>query len=209
MKENFSYFTFSIFIGCKFENFVKMLEESYQTAVKHGKVQISSAELNIENYFNPKYGENMEDFVLWENCLYEDMIFFASKQVDGLYSLCHVLREKFQCAMLQCSLSNHTSEYNPMYRFHFTNMNGEERIVMAYKEDKWVFFQSGIPLGIENIELYKNRMIRNRINNSIIKEYLLKLNINILDIDKNVNRCISLKRIQWGDKPSFFQDDTE
>lgn len=209
MKENFGYFTFSVFIGCEFENFVKILEESYQTAIKHGKVKFGSVELNIENYFNPKYGKNMEDFVFWENGLYKDMIFFVSKQVDGLYSLCHVLREKFQCAMLQCCLSNQASEYNPMYRFHFTNMSGEERIVMAYKEDKWVFFQSGIPLGIENIELYKNRMIKNRINNSIIKEYLLKLNINILDIDKNANRCIALKRIQWGDTPSFFQHYTE
>lgn len=209
MKENFGYFTFSIFIGYKFEDFVNMLKESYKTAIEHGKVQMGAKKLNIEEYFDPISGANMEDFVCWENDLYKDMVFFASKQADGLNSLCYVVRKKLQCAMLQCALSNKTSEYEPMYRFHFTHTNGDERIIMAYKEDRWVFYQSGIPLSIENVELYKNRMIKNRINNDIIKDYLLKLNINLSDIDKNVQSCMALQRIEWGDKASFFQPHEE
>lgn len=209
MKEDFGYFRFSIFIGYKFEDFVNMLKESYKTAIEHGKVQMGAKKLNIEEYFDPISGANMEDFVCWENDLYKDMVFFASKQADGLNSLCYVVRKKLQCAMLQCALSNKTSEYEPMYRLHFTHTNGDERIIMAYKEDRWVFYQSGIPLSIENVELYKNRMIKNRINNDIIKDYLLKLNVNLSDIDKNVQNCMALKRIEWGDKASFFQPHEE
>lgn len=147
----------------------------------------------------------MEDFVCWENESYPDIIFFASKQVDGLNSLCYMLRKKIQCAMLQCSLSNKASEHNPMYRFHYTNALGEERIIMAYKEDKWIFYQSGIPLSFENIELYRKHRIKDRLNNNIIKDYLLKLNIDISNIDKNVKKCVGFKRLEWGEMSSLFQ----
>lgn len=206
MKDTFNYFTFSIFMDYDFNTLATIVKNCYKKAIMNGRVHISNMTLHIEDYFNPN-GGNMENCVWWESKLYPNMTFFTSKQEDGLLSLCYMLRKYLQCPMLQCAVTTNSNAPVPMSKFYyFTNV--QERIIMAYKEDRWVFFQSGTPLSIEDIELYKNRFVKKRINYSIIKEYLKRLNINLLDIDKDVINCMQLKRTEWGDLPTFFRKES-
>lgn len=97
-----------------------------------------------------------------------------------------------------CALSalSHESD-SPMYKFYLSDTSAKERIILAYEEDKWVFYEKGIPLDIENIDYYKNRLIRKRLNNEIIKEYLLKLGIDLFSIDDKISNGFVLQRKEW------------
>ena len=83
-------------------------------------------------------------------------------------------------------------------RNDYIDKNGKERIVMALKEDKWTFFQMGTPLPFENLSLYENKRIKDRINFDVIKQYLLKLGIDFETMDSCVSKCSSFEKLKWG-----------
>ena len=94
-----------------------------------------------------------------------------------------------------CALSNDT--VNPFFKFYFSDSNFKERLVQVYKEDKWVFYEEGTPLDIEDINYYRNSRIKKRLNNFIINEYLLKLGIDFTKIDYDISRGIVYRRKRW------------
>ena len=55
--------------------------------------------------------------------------------------------------------------------------------------------EKGIPLSIEDQSYYKN--IKKRLNNSIIKEYLLKLGIDLCLIDSKISKGFVFIRKEW------------
>ncbi|WP_333616828.1 hypothetical protein [Bacteroides pyogenes] len=83
-----------------------------------------------------------------------------------------------------CSLSDETVE--PLYLFKYATASLEDRVVIAYKEDKWVFYEVGERLPIENPDFYKQRRANQRLNNAIVLSYLEKMGITLDDIDKDV-----------------------
>jgi hypothetical protein len=70
----------------------------------------------------------------------------------------------------------------------------ERRICSNIKENKkWTFYEKGKPLFFEDIENYKNRLKRNRLNQNIIINYLKELKIttdNSLKIENNGNNVL-------------------
>lgn len=105
------------------------------------------------------------------------------------------LQKHLRCNAIMCALSNETN--NPFFKFYYSNSNLEERLIQVYKEDKWVFYEEGIPLSIENINYYKNRLIKKRLNNSVIKEYLLKFGIDFSRIDRDISNGFVYTRKIW------------
>ena len=87
--------------------------------------------------------------------------------------------------------------YDLFFKFYFSNSNLEERLIQVYKEDRWVFYEEGIPLSIEDQSYYKNKNIKKRLNNSIIKEYLLKLGIDLCLIDSKISKGFVFIRKEW------------
>ena len=88
-------------------------------------------------------------------------------------------------------MRNGNEELAPGYFFHYANKEMDERDILAYKEDKWVFYEKGTPLLLECMELYKKRRINQRINNSIIIDYLQKYGINFMEIDVNITNSFT------------------
>ena len=83
------------------------------------------------------------------------------------------------------------------FEFQYISHDGKERIIYALEEDRWVFYEEGEPLSFENTDYYKRRIIKKRINNEIILEYLSKCGINLFDIDTDVDQCMTLERNAW------------
>ena len=72
----------------------------------------------------------------------------------------------------------------------------DERIAMLQRaEEKFRINQVAIPLSIEDQSYYKN--IKKRLNNSIIKEYLLKLGIDLCLIDSKISKGFVFIRKEW------------
>ena len=196
MKKLFDYFTISIFDGNGIESVSKAIEHIYKNDMNKFNVYISK--LIAENYFNPPSGgAHFPQFCIWSNKKYPQKTFLISNYQDGLSSLCNVIHRHVKGNHILCSISNENSLEYPKYHFHYSNAEFEERDVVAYKEDRWVFYDRGVPLPIENLDFYKNRFIKKRLNAEIIEEYLLKLGIYLWDIDSNVEECIVYKRYIW------------
>ena len=59
--------------------------------------------------------------------------------------------------------------------FQYSNVNeGYVRTVYAIKEFKWVFYEHGLPAYFEDLNNYKARRIKDRLNSRIIINYLEK-----------------------------------
>lgn len=94
-----------------------------------------------------------------------------------------------------CALSEGIK--NPFYKFYYSNSFFEERLVQTYKDPQWVFYEEGTPLLIENTVYYRNRFIKDRLNNTIIKEYMLKLGVDISLIDTHIIDSLVFIRKKW------------
>lgn len=106
--------------------------------------------------------------------------------------MCNVLRLKLHCSFYQFALSNDNA--SPFFLFHHSSKQGITRDVLNYKEDRWQFYAKGPINSIEEIEFYKNRKIRERLNKEILLHYLKKMGISFWDIDKSVTDYFIVKR---------------
>lgn len=200
MTDNFSFFTFSVFIGCTFSDFSEAVMASYfyGSLLKRGKAHLKLCDnISLENYFNPKLGNTLVQFSWWTSEIYPNMVFLSSNASDGLQTGCYSFHNALKCTCIRCSISSN-NDSNPLMFFEYIKPNGLNRVIMALKEERWTFFEQGEPLPFENIEYYSKRRIKDRINFTIIKEYLLKMGIDFYKINSSVSNCTTYIRTEWG-----------
>lgn len=196
MASDFKYIIFSIFDISDFNEVTDVVKLIFKRELEKGKAYIYPLCPVIEEYINPQSGgSHFPKFSCWQNEMYPDKVFFISNYEDGLSNLCRTIQKHLKCNTIMCALSNETD--NPFFKFYFSNSNLEERLIQAYKEDRWVFYEEGIPLSIEDQSYYKNKNIKKRLNNSIIKEYLLKLGIDLCLIDSKISKGFVFIRKEW------------
>ena len=153
MTTDFNNCVFTIFCVDELSSVFNAVKDTYLNNKKN-KVTIRMNETDMEKYLNPKYGgAHLPEFCCWKNANYPDKVFFISNYIDGMTNLCGIIRAKLNCKLIMCHLSNGL-EY-PAYSFKMINAEGKERIILAYKEDRWVFYEVGYPLPFEDVELYK------------------------------------------------------
>lgn len=198
MKKSFNYFTLSIFDNCNFEQFLSTVNLIKKPELENNMFKIQNTGPCIDDFFNPRSGgAHFPIFCFWENNLYPNKVFFISNYEDGLYTLCNVIHRNIKGNMIMCSLSNEQNRENPSCQFHYSDSNCVERHILAYKEDKWVFHQEGVPLSIENIENYNRKLIKQRLNNSIIEEYLGRLGIDLWNVFDPIGKCLTYIQKAW------------
>lgn len=194
MTTNFYYFSFAIFQGCSMTQFTEALYITCAESIRQGAAIVYNDQLNIQQYFNPRPGgAHYEKFSWWSSTKYPNTIFFASNYEDGLNSLCELLRKRLRSVLIHLKISIPED----MNWFLYIDSEGKERIVYSLKEDRWVFCNLGEPLSFENVDYYKHRIIKKRMNFDIISEYLLKQGIDFRNIDTEVQECMTFSRIAW------------
>ena len=196
MNYNFEFFSLAIFFTREMPVFLQTVKDTFCSDFATGRAILYADELNVEKYFTPEVGGNHDDFFsFWQTRNYPDLIFFTSNSTDGRYTLCNVLHLKLNCDFVLCRMSGNI-EY-PLYEFHYTSASGGSRSIIAYKDPKWVFYENGVPLPFENLSLYKNRLIKTRLNTEIIRSYLLQMGVVMEMIDVNVSgsyTCIRTRK---------------
>ena len=199
MKTDFSYFTFSVFQGCSFDEFTeKFVKQGFEESFRNKTVYVKKDKLQISQYINPSYNKLPEKFSWWSNSNYPNMVFLACNNQDGLYLRSKRRAAKMECSLIRISMSVKTpNEPERLFWFQYISPEGKERLVYALREDRWIFYEEGEPLPFENLDYYKRRMIKERIGNDVIIEYLSKLGVNFFDIDENVSQCMTLERTAW------------
>ena len=199
MNTNFSFFTFSVFQGCSFDEFTEVfVKQGFEESFKQKTVFIKKDILQMSQYINPSYNKLPVKFSWWSNSNYPNMVFLASSDEDGLYSRSNRNAVKMKCSLIRISMSVKTpDEPESLFWFQYISPEGKERVVYALRENRWIFYEEGEPLPFENLDYYKRRMIKDRIGNDILIEYLSKLGVNFYDIDENVSQCMTLERTAW------------
>ena len=187
MKQILSNFTFSVFKYSDIENIKQLIEELFKERIDNRKASISINDFEINNYIDSFKGSTLYDeFSFWKTSNYPDFVFFTSNSGDGRFTLCNIIHLRLKCEYIQCTIRDGNKDLAPGYFFHFANEKMNERDILAYKEDRWVFFDTGTPRSWECIELYKNRRVNQRLNGDIIIDYLYKYGIDFKIIDANI-----------------------
>ncbi len=195
--KDFNNFNFSVF-ECDFDNFTKAIYNCkwYEQGLLQNNILIRIQPLNLDEYINPPHGAHYEEYSWWTTSNYKDKIFFASNHRDGMSSLCKYVSRELGCKLYRFRISKGEEAYYGC-TFSYCNKGKDERSILAYVEDRWVFWQEGELLPFENPAYYSSRFIKKRLNYDILVEYLGKMGINLFDIDSNVENCMTFERIKW------------
>ena len=196
MITNFNYCVFSIFCIEDFNKILDAIKIIYKSELKEKKADIYNNIFDIDKFINPPSGgKHLPRFCCWKNEFYKDKIFFISNYEDGLINLCKQIQIKLECNLIMCAMSNNLTY--PKYMFYYLNQSENERLIQVYKEDKWIFYEKGYALPFENVNFYKKRQNRERLNNEIIYYYLNKNGIDFESIDKKVITFFEFARKHW------------
>ena len=178
---------FEVFKHNDIEIVKQLIEELFKERINKRKASITINDFEIDNYIDSFKGNTQCDmFSLWKTSNYPNFVFFTSNSGDGRFTLCNIIHQRLKCEYIQCTIRDGNEDLAPGYFFHFANEKMEERDILAYKEDRWVFYETGTPLSWECKELYKKRRINQRLNGDIIIDYLHKYGIDLKEIDANI-----------------------
>ena len=192
MKQVLSNFVFSVFKHDNMEDIKSLVKEFFGNKIAINKATIIEDAFDINDYIDSFRGNtNNELFSFWKTSEYPDFIFFTSNYGDGRFTLCNVIHQRLKCNYIQCTLRDGNDVIAPAYLFHYANEKFEERDILVYKESKWVFYEKGHCLPFEDVDLYKKRRIKKRLNCEIIIKYLHKYGIVFDKIDSNITESFT------------------
>lgn len=197
MSRDFEYLTFSIYDISDLSKVADVIRKIYESKLNTQKAVMYNDIPTMEEYFNPKKGgRHLVKFSFWSTALHPNKVFFASNYEDGLFNLCKKIQTLLGCPLTMCTLSNESNPH-PMFMFYYSQSNIQERLIQVYKEDKWVFYEIGKPISIENMCLYNKRLVKDRLNNGVIENYLLKLGVSLYEMDTQIKAGYSFLRKEW------------
>ena len=110
-----------------------------------------------------------------------DKVIMISSLEDGWYTLCNVISNSLKSGFYLFTLSA-DGVSDPQNAFHYVNKAegiSTERVVYSMKDGKWVFFEKGEPLQFENLENYKQKIIKKRLTKEILIDYCKEIELPI------------------------------
>ena len=173
------------FIDGPFENVkVEMESEIFPTLTE--KWKIKQFPLTHKNKVAEVYSISefsVTKVLMWQPvCIDLDIVVFITNMSDGWQGLLRGYSEDYKRKIIRVLLSDPNRTY-PGYAFEVIAIDST-RLVQVIKDfPKWQFFQKGNILPFEESINYKKRKIFDRLNNSIIKDYLKKNGIDINEED--------------------------
>jgi hypothetical protein len=130
---------------------------------------------SIRSYYNQQYDAPQVKFLLFAPKSNSHTTIMFANIIDGYVNLIKYVSKQCDLEYYNISIFDDSqSQMMSSYHFHYHSKN-RERHLLCYQDPKWVFFDEGEPLWFENISYYKQRIKKNRLNKSIIIEYLKSL----------------------------------
>jgi hypothetical protein len=130
---------------------------------------------SIRSYYNQQYDAPQVKFLLFAPKSNSHTTIMFANIIDGYVNLIKYVSKQCDLEYYNISIFDDSqSQMMSSYHFHYHSKN-RERHLLCYQDPKRVFFDEGEPLWFENISYYKQRIKKNRLNKSIIIEYLKSL----------------------------------
>lgn len=190
--QDFNYFSFAVFESDDILSVINLLREIFSKGKKDRKIICEIEDFNVKRFFNPTLsGVGNRLFCIWKIKSTPHRLFLTS---DGDFStVCNAISLNLKYNFVKCTMYRHDDMVYPYYSFTYSNCKENRRSIVVYKDPKWIFFEQGIPLPFEDLSLYQTRLVKNRLNNAIIIQYLSKLGIDFYSIDKDVTESYTIK----------------
>ena len=140
----------------------------------------SSEKMDVSGMLSPQYLPNQIRFVLFEpvcnigtTICYTNLSNGWGEVFDGNASLLGF--KAYHCRICDVCDERYAA-------YHFNCFDGtKKRYVLCYQDPQWVFYEEGKPLEFEDVELYKSRMKKKRLNKEIILQYLKRLGWDVMN----------------------------
>lgn len=127
--------------------------------------------ISVANYYEQKYGSTFFSFIIFSPAEQPTTTIFYTNLVDGWDTLVRHCAKQFNWEMLKATIIDADDNHYQGYQFHY--YGGQcQRHILCYREPQWVFYEEGIPLPFENVDLYSKRLKKDRLNKDIILQYM-------------------------------------
>jgi len=173
------------------------LIEHFENEIKKGKVNSFRLKKDIKNIF-----DEFENFrktkskrismstysykaFFFNSLIEQEKVIMISSLEDGWYTLCNAIANNLKSEYYLFTLSADGIS-DPKNAFYYVNKAegiNRERVVYSMKDGKWVFYEKGEPLQFENLENYKQKIIKKRLTKQILIEYCKKIELPIQQDD--------------------------
>ena len=165
---------FPVGIECVKDSFMSALDKEYkvQSVVEHNGKLI--------NYYIQQYNAPRVQFILFAPKSNPHTTVMLANIMDGYINLVNFVSKKCGLEYYNVRISNGTSQMAEAYHFHYYS-SSRARHLLCYQDPQWVFYEDGEPLEFEDVELYKSRLKKNRMNREIILQYLKRLGWDIVN----------------------------
>lgn len=194
--DDFEFFSFTVFETDSLQKVKTMIEKIFKEKFVLGKAMFVKDTFDLSVFFNPCVSGCKEDFfIFWKDSKYENRILFTSNSADGRITLCNCLSDMLLCNFFQCKMTSSKSKYTyPLNSINYKRAGAEiERCVLVYKDPKWTFYEVGQAEDFENLEFYKKKFIKDRLNPDIIISYLSKYGIDFKYLGQNTQDYFAVR----------------
>ena len=136
-----------------------------------------NGQTDIYNLLTPQYLPNQIRFILFEPIGNPGTTICYTNMSNGWGEVFDGNSQSLGFKVYHCRICD-----EQMDAYHFACFDGlQKRYLLCYQDPQWVFYEEGEPLKFENVELYKSRLKKNRLNKEILLQYLNCLGWNIMD----------------------------
>lgn len=125
----------------------------------------------INEYYTQQYNAPREQFILYTPTSNPHSTIMFANIMDGYVSLVKYVSKTCGMKYYNVLISDGWSNWMEAYHFDYYSPM-KTRHILCYRDPQWVFYEEGEPLEFENVELYKSRLKKNRLNKEIILQYL-------------------------------------
>lgn len=168
---------FTIFF-CKICDFVSAIKVHSNFLLKELRF-INSIEY-FNEYFQKDIYNGESKKIVFSPINNSEITIFTSNQTDGANSIVFIINEFLKKEAISISTS-WGGRWMDFYAMEYWQDGKSVRYVRSMQDPRWEFYERGNPLWFEDIELYKQRMIKKRMNKDILIDYCNKLGFNIDD----------------------------
>ena len=168
-----------------------------------GEMKITQGIVNLDKVNPPPEitpgGAHFTKILIWEPKNNPNVTALFVNLQDAYDSLINVWNERFGKKAITLRLSNDKICTYPHHEINIKTTNKEHRVVYTHVESKWIFFQGGPIQDFENTDYYKAKIIKDRLDNNIVNEYMSKLGFEIgsNDFYKSAQDGIYFEQLSW------------
>lgn len=163
---------------CKLDDFIAEIKKCPRISL--GELECKNTFEYFDSFFKEEVYSAESNDIVFSPVSCPNITLFTSNLSDGGSSLVYIMNKFLKLDSISLRISK-AEDFYKIYAFDYYKDGDSIRYVRSMQDPRWEFYEEGTSLWFEDIELYKQRMIKKRMNKDILIDYCNKLGFNIDD----------------------------